>query len=111
MGLWRSIETAPKDGTFFLAICPMDDGGWWWIGPAVWIEDDCDKIGGPGAFCADNYPHEIVDSEAITISSSNCPEISPTHWMPMPDPPAGIYSAACDAIEQDIAIHAGEDAA
>lgn len=75
-GGWRDIESAPRDGTVFLAAvpCPPDypaefgppEGGWWWMlaewdrqGREVW---SCYWDGDP-------------------------PSFQPTKWQPLPAPP------------------------
>lgn len=74
MSEWQPIETAPRDGTEFIALspkgvsrCKWADVDWdehplgrvykWWINPddEFWFEDG---------------PHD-----------------APTHWMPLPNPP------------------------
>lgn len=69
-GGWRPIADAPKDGTVFLAWpCVLRDftaavETYWYVHPSVqgWITDAID--------CNDY-------------------EFEPTHWMPLPSPPAG----------------------
>jgi len=82
-GGWRSIETAPKDGTMFLCWvsavrygetdegqqyeqdCSQVDECWWRNGPE----------GDPELGYFDNACGQIGDSQGIT------------HWMPLPPPP------------------------
>lgn len=66
--VWRSIETAPKDGTVFLAV---------WLGKvrtASWnVEQQNWQEYPDGDFdCGDEL----------------------THWMPMPEPPEAVVSQA-----------------
>lgn len=73
-GGWQPIETAPKDGSRFLGWpCHFDDGTRaavtrWYEHPSVsgWITPELD--------CGDY-------------------EFSPTHWMPLPDPPTSGESS------------------
>lgn len=65
---WRSIDTAPKDGTQILLYFEdigVHEGCWW-------KDPDCD--------CCEPY----------WMRRGMCfecePEV-PTHWMPLPDPP------------------------
>lgn len=61
---WRPIETAPKDGTFLgIQTTPGDMGG---------------LVGTRCSFTTDY-------GGVIRIGVGG---ISPTHWMPLPDPPA-----------------------
>lgn len=57
---WRDIETAPQDGTLVLIYAPGRDGLPALICPCAWHED--------AGFCVDELR-------------------SPTHWMPLPEPP------------------------
>jgi hypothetical protein len=64
MSDWQSIETAPKDGTMVLlawGTCSVASGFWWT----------------PDRFSPVGHWH-IGDTE----------DRLPTHWMPLPDPPA-----------------------
>lgn len=84
---WQPIETAPQDGTHFLAYFPrhpfdedenmdtaVDVGG---VSAVTfkngngWIEPD--YMDATGAFYGDDY----------------CYAEAPTHWMPLPAPPEG----------------------
>lgn len=61
--VWRSIETAPKDGTIIIVWWPCDPPGNWKMRLASWFADAWDDVGDRS-------------------------ELHPTHWMPLPDPPA-----------------------
>ncbi len=64
MTTWQDISTAPKDGTWvFLYHKHARIGGWYWDG-GIW----------------NNEYLEWGVGEAE-------PELSPTHWMPLPEPP------------------------
>lgn len=68
---WQSIETAPKDGSSVLlwtrdGIC---EGSWY---RTTWRPDCCDTT---------------YDMAAAVLFCQ------PTHWMPLPPPPAGITAA------------------
>lgn len=61
---WQPIDTAPKDGTRVLILCPGKRiavvawlGGWYIAAPAAGMED---------------FPAEV-----------HWPEDMPTHWMPL----------------------------
>jgi hypothetical protein len=64
---WRTIETAPIDGTVIL----ITENGWvdrgWWS-KSIWLGTD-----GPGWVSEDERENGIVHN--------------PTHWMPLPPPP------------------------
>ena len=62
---WQPIETAPKDGTWFLA----------WNGEAMFVAG----IGREGQF---RLPVGTVETE---LGEDEPPP--PTHWMPLPAPP------------------------
>jgi len=62
-GNWMPIETAPKDGTRFLAYCAK--GGWQAV---LWNDGGSSWQGRP-------------------YWSSDRDEMTPTHWMPLPEPP------------------------
>lgn len=64
---WLPIETAPKDGRRILGWCPD-----WGANFVKW------SPGRPA-------PHWTVDSGAVT-------ESAPTHWQPLPPPPAAMES-------------------
>jgi hypothetical protein len=80
---WRPIETAPKDGTGVLVHRNI------WPGTQSGFSEECSDINtyvaawwdgerdGRGAWIC--YMNAVLDPE--------CP-IEPTHWMPLPEPPA-----------------------
>lgn len=68
MSEWQPIETAPKDGRKFLAC---------WHGKNQ-------KTG-------DQYKYEpecmAWDGDFYWVVDGGQPSVSPTHWMPLPEPP------------------------
>ena len=64
MSEWQPIETAPKDGTRILTASRHNSG--WWLIVAEW--------GGKS-------PPRWIDSFIGRTAQS------PTHWMPLPEPP------------------------
>ncbi|WP_448208140.1 DUF551 domain-containing protein [Azospirillum sp. sgz302134] len=78
MAEWQKIDTAPRDKTSVIVAVPSRDGGhivgeayfdpkaydgsWWWAGTSL-----------------DAYHHDPIEE---------CNFGPPTHWQPMPDPPA-----------------------
>ena len=72
---WRPIETAPKDGTWFLA---------WFTGPyqpsvkrAQWEKDE---------YARTSRPFFTSDDERI-VGKNERRKYQPTHWMPLPPAP------------------------
>ena len=65
---WKPIETAPKDGSTFLAVCLEG-----YIQVVMWDSSGktCDEEGD-----VDYYTSEMTDRY-----------VCPTHWMPLPAPP------------------------
>lgn len=66
---WHPIETAPKDGTRFLAAEP-DDG--WLIGAFIWCKTSHVPL----------YGFHFTDGDP-----ENWNIAKPTHWQPLPTPP------------------------
>lgn len=61
---WQPIATAPRDGTWFLAVTAGAD---WWRPRIVRFYDERDR-----------FPkHENMSPWSV----------APTHWMPLPEPP------------------------
>ena len=67
---WQPIETAPKDGTKFLAYWPDVHGNQSESVVTTWHEQYSYLL---------NAFHTPYDSEDWTNA--------PTHWMPLPEPP------------------------
>jgi len=66
---WQPIETAPRDGTWFLGFEPgkhLEDQNRVW----KWVDDGADWQGFVDAADMNDYDEQ------------------PTHWMPLPEPPA-----------------------
>lgn len=73
---WQPIETAPKDGTAFLAVCEVDCGTRnHWI--ARWAAD----TGIGGSFVCGS------DAEGLTDLSNDVCVACLAWWMPLPEPP------------------------
>lgn len=70
---WKSIDTAPKDGTAFLAC--------WYHAPDIFLIGDCFYDVNRGEFRECGVEIEYGDSHLL----------KPTHWMKLPEPP----EAAC----------------
>lgn len=65
---WQPIETAPKDGTWFLAFVPDNPMAWGPYEFSSWTQD----YSGKWYFCGTDSSEEL---EGIT------------HWMPLSEPP------------------------
>lgn len=82
---WQGIESAPRDGEGIL----LTDGkwvhyGWWRVdgyrGPHPWAMIDSHDMT-PNGCCDREEPEWILPN--------GWNETGPTHWMPLPTPPAG----------------------
>jgi hypothetical protein len=73
---WQPIETAPKDGTWILLYCSQQKvaiSGMWHVEPDLFTPD----VHEPG------WSDWVSDNDYIMWDSG----YSPTHWMPLPEPP------------------------
>lgn len=78
---WQPIDTAPKDGTWFLSYRgPSEIGRWDRILVARW-DDDCEDFIWPDDIY-DIYGDEPLDVGDMFESGGTL-----THWMPLPEPP------------------------
>jgi hypothetical protein len=66
---WQPIETAPKDGTHFL-------GARMYFGAPPWT-----------IVVMHHSVHDLENGKLL-VSWDHDDEFRPTHWMPLPDPPA-----------------------
>jgi len=62
---WQPIETAPKDGYYFLAFYPAEDGEEAFYDVTSWPQNK-----------------EMARYYGLMRNS-----VDPTHWMPLPEPP------------------------
>ena len=81
-GEWQPIETAPKDGTIILISGPRAsskfvEAAYWGLAPRSFGGDK-------------HFPWTTLDE---TNGTNGRAEDSPTHWMPMPAPPAASHTA------------------
>jgi hypothetical protein len=83
---WRPIETAPKDGTWILMTNGVDVAGGQWIrdegGTTEYRDEDGRYLG----------QDDRDDFEGWMDWMGGIP--SPTHWMPLPAPPAALSQKA-----------------
>ena len=74
-GEWQPIETAPRDGFILLYGSMIPDSG-----------SDELRIESPLAFAG--YWDDLDDAWCSIASSWRGPFYEPTHWTPLPEPPA-----------------------
>ncbi|HKS91110.1 MAG TPA: hypothetical protein VJQ83_04205, partial [Tepidiformaceae bacterium] len=88
---WQSIDSAPKDGTLFLAFCPdmpaFYDGFWSFRpkGPPGIAVCNWDDYRDPQ--CGQLEPTGFVLSHIARDSGGSVYVLKPSHWMPLPEPP------------------------
>lgn len=72
---WRTIDSAPKDGTDVLLAVPLVGRDGFWHAVGAWAEPETPTTTGERGFIGigDRYDEAIV--------------IPATHWMPLPAPP------------------------
>jgi hypothetical protein len=75
--MWRPIETAPRDGSVILV---WDTAPYWYgadrsVGPAV------------AAWHKNERVWAVVGDGGVLFSDYGACDCSPTHWMPLPEPP------------------------
>jgi hypothetical protein len=68
---WQPIETAPRDGTPMLVWIRFESDPAGFIAVCKWVEHP-------------RYPWKPTDTDASGAYATR----GPTHWMPLPDPPA-----------------------
>mgnify|MGYP006368121431 FL=1 len=100
---WRSIQTAPRDGTRILLgsmegedTSPVSTLGWWEDAE----EDGVDYMGADGGF-VDHTFHYFYPGRSFGHPAYRRHGTQPTHWMPLPSPPKA--EGVEDAEEQGIA--------
>jgi len=83
---WRTIESAPRDGTAILVMRDI------WPGTKSGRAEECN---GHNTYVAEWWGDEGDESEGRwicymdAIQDPECP-IEPTHWMPLPMPPIRV---------------------
>jgi hypothetical protein len=88
VGQWQPIETAPRDGTAMLVMRDI------WPGTKSGRAEECN---GHNTYVAAWWASEDDDSKGRwvcymdAVFDPTCP-IRPTHWMPLPAPPAPSQS-------------------
>ena len=77
---WRPIETAPKDGTWFLICCARDGFDSYEVGCYdPWMRKEYEPVEGSGLF------REVLKPVLEWRGFNNLRRA--THWMPLPTPP------------------------
>ena len=70
MGEWKTIDSAPKDGTSILLWCPYADKSGTIVVGEFWVR----------AWASSDWK---IDYSTMVILDAP----DPTHWMPLPEPP------------------------
>lgn len=83
-GPWQPIETAPKDGTVILLGFPPSKYLSGTVRCGAWVQNGCHINHGTGL--------DGTGWFALYISSGFVKVKEPTHWMPLPNPPAAKTS-------------------
>lgn len=82
MSEWKTIDSAPKDGTAVLVM--RND----WPGCPGGVATECN---GHNTYVAEFWSGEGEDGEWVcymnAVQDPYCP-VTPTHWMPLPPPPS-----------------------
>jgi hypothetical protein len=73
---WQDISTAPKDGSWIIAT----DGDK--VMPLAWTPGDPDSPDEYVGWC-----HGAIEWGGTLYDGFNEAFITPTHWMPLPEPP------------------------
>lgn len=92
---WRPIDSAPKDKSILLGSPETGDDPaistlGWWEGPE---SDGMDYMGHDGGFVDYDYS-TYRPGRSIGNPKSHYPPRQPTHWQPLPEPPAAPSSMA-----------------
>lgn len=92
MDNWQKIETAPRDGTVIIVYCPHDVPHW--VAGVIPDEESLNITLVKSWPAGHPTLPEKWESVAISEPDSYDPgyiqsyqEVSPTHWMPLPEPP------------------------
>ncbi len=69
---WRPIDTAPKDGTEILVAHNGAVSAAFWVDTTTYTDEEV-----------------LVNGYWSVHVTTHCDETRLTHWMPLPEPPAG----------------------
>ena len=75
---WQPIETAPKDGTIVFGYFSLDDGSHF-LSEIMWVKN--------GEMVCGGGKDDVLVGPQAWFSLLARREVSPTHWMPLPEPP------------------------
>ena len=85
---WQPIETAPRDGTPIQVKIPGHGSD----NVVAWFDDLMDSDGqscGGWHWMEDNEPPDCwTDGICWASNADDVASVQPTHWMPLPPPPA-----------------------
>lgn len=84
MSEWQTIDSAPKDGREIIAVFSNDYG--YQDKPTVYGPWTVSFNGKEWVSSWDGY--RVISSQTDFGTDYRDPDIEPTHWMPMPAPPA-----------------------
>lgn len=90
MSEWQPIETAPKDGTPFLAYVRGEHVVAAW--KEVWVAGNWELVGIQSPPMSNNDIRTVTALEGKFGGKVQIP--GPTHWMPLPAPPAEPHAGA-----------------
>jgi hypothetical protein len=82
---WQPISTAPKLGHILLADSEFVGEGYW----VVALEDGVDYMGNDAGFMDAHYRY-FRCGRSFGAAAYRDPGLQPTHWMPLPKPPAPL---------------------
>lgn len=82
---WLPIESAPKDGTRILGLTSFG------VEPVRWHTDSGEEYGLRDGWVGTEQDSECLPANRISRLTATC---QPTHWQPLPTPPAALASQA-----------------
>lgn len=96
---WKSIDSAPKDGTAILLGRTDDGESGAFVGQGRWVEEDDDgpdNMGHDAGFVDDQFDYFRCGRSFGNPKYQNA-GLQPTHWMPLPPPPGTAASTPSPA--------------
>ena len=83
MSEWQPIETAPKDGRTMLVGYLNSHGNWRTMRGRWYSQDTIEEEWEDPDLAGEGWYETVVESDEYP----NCWWTTPTHWMPLPEPP------------------------